>query len=245
MTSLSQLSIVVPLGPNEPKWPPLLDQLNLLPTGSEVILVGFQNEQRPHRLDQPPASLAHLKWIWCTSEKGRAQQLNQGARETSNDYIWFLHADSRLDKENIQSLLNSIDQHPERLFYFDLWFYDKDNRWLTINEWGARFRSNILGCPYGDQGLCVSKTQFFQLGGYPAHSPYGEDHTFVWKARQHNITLHPCRIKLGTSARKYHESGWLKLTLKYQYLWLKQAAPEFFRWLRIKLIGRPINLRKI
>ncbi|WP_051785720.1 glycosyltransferase [Endozoicomonas numazuensis] len=229
------LSIVVPLGPSEPEWPLLLDQLNPLPAGSEVILVGYQDEQRPAKLDELPASLIHLEWTWCTTEQGRAYQLNTGAERATGDYVWFLHADTILNRENVQSLLNAIDQYPERLFYFNLWFHDKETLWLSINEWGARFRSDVLGCPYGDQGFCISRTQFLDLKGYPTQSLYGEDHVFVWKARQNKIHLHTCGTRLGTSARKYHDAGWLNLTLKYQHLWLKQAAPEFFKWLRIKL----------
>ncbi|WP_257255496.1 glycosyltransferase [Endozoicomonas sp. SESOKO3] len=231
---MSSITAIVPLGPGEPEWPVLLEQFSLLPAGSEIILVGYKDQQRPAKLDQLPPPLLHLKWFWCAAEQGRACQLNAGAREATGDYLWFLHADTILNKGNVQSLLNAINQHPERLFYFDLWFYDKHTLRLSINEWGARFRSNVLGCPYGDQGFCISRTQFLNLKGYPTNTGYGEDHVFVWKARQNKIHLHPCRTRLGTSARKYHERGWLNLTLKYQRLWLKQATPEFFKWLRIK-----------
>ncbi|WP_422476155.1 glycosyltransferase [Endozoicomonas sp. ALB032] len=232
---MPSLSVIVPLGPGETQWPTLLEQLSLLPAGNEVILVGYDDDQRPANLDQLPDPLLHLRWIWCTAEQGRACQLNAGAEKATGNHLWFLHADTVLDKKNIQSLLNAIAQYPRHLLYFDLWFYDKDTCWLSINEWGARFRSDILGCPYGDQGFCISRTQFFDLKGYPTDTFYGEDHAFVWKARQNRILLHSCGTRLGTSARKYHDKGWLKLTLKYQHLWLKQATPEFFKWLRVKL----------
>ncbi|WP_062270049.1 glycosyltransferase [Endozoicomonas arenosclerae] len=229
-----RLSIIVPLGPNEPRWPALLDQFSMLPKGSEIILTGFSHSQRPTELDNPPEPLRSLKWIWCVSDKGRALQLNTGAAQASGDYLWFIHADSVLTQDNIQSLLTSIQQNQERLYYFDLWFYDKETRWLSINEWGAKFRSNKLGAPYGDQGLSISRSQFFELGGYPTDADYGEDHLFVWKARQRGIQLQPCHTKLATSARKYHDYGWLKLTLRYQYLWLLQATPEFIKLLKTK-----------
>ncbi|MGI9279015.1 MAG: glycosyltransferase [Endozoicomonas sp.] len=105
---MSNLSVIVPLGPNEPEWPTLFDQLNLLPEGSEIILVGYQDKQQPTRLEQLPEPLQKLNWIWCTAERGRASQLNTGARKASADHVWFLHADSILSTENVQGLLNAI-----------------------------------------------------------------------------------------------------------------------------------------
>ncbi|MGI9276103.1 MAG: glycosyltransferase [Endozoicomonas sp.] len=225
------LSVIVPLGPGEPSWPDLFGHFSLLPAGSEIVLIGCFAEQRPENLDNLPASLQKLNWIWDTSEKGRAFQLNAGAKKATGKYLWFLHADSLLSDRNIHSLLTVISESPGRLYYFDLWFHDKQTPLLTINEWGARIRSNWFGAPFGDQGLCISKSQFMELGGYPEAAPYGEDHLWVWKARQHGIQLQPCHSKLATSARKYHEAGWLSLTLKYQRLWLKQAFPQCLKLL--------------
>ncbi len=229
-----RLSVIIPLGPQEPEWPALLYQCHLLPQGSEVIIVGTQDKQPPPQLEQLPEPLQHLTWHWCKAEQGRAKQMNTGAQQATGDFLWFLHADTLLRPHNIQSLLYAITQNPEELFYFDLWFYDKTSRWLNLNERGAKFRSNVLGCPYGDQGLCIAKERFIALGSYPANTRYGEDHVFVWKARQQGTRLQPCGTQLGTSARKYQDVGWLKLTMTYQLLWLKQALPELLRWLRGK-----------
>ncbi len=96
---------------------------------------------------------------------------------------------------------------------------------------GALFRSRALGVPFGDQGFCIKKTIFNKLGGFPEGLPYGEDHVFVWRARQQGIDLQPLGVKLYTSARKYKKHGWLKTTILTQYLWIKQALPE---WQKLK-----------
>ena len=232
---MATLSVIVPLGPAESDWPELFDQFSLLPAGSEVVLVGYSPEQRPVKLDDLPTCLHKLKWIWSTSKQGRGIQLNTGAEKASGEHLWFLHADSLLSGQNVHDLQAAINGSPGRLYYFDLWFHDKQTPLLTINEWGARIRSNWLGAPFGDQGLCISKQLFLELGGYPENAPYGEDHLWIWKARQQGVRLKPCHSKLATSARKYRDAGWLNLTLKYQRLWLKQAFPECLRLLKIKL----------
>jgi GT2 family glycosyltransferase len=67
--------------------------------------------------------------------------------------------------------------------------------------------------PFGDQGFCISKTLFHEIGGYPEKAPYGEDLLFVWKAKETGVKLHHVPSKLITSARHYQETGWFKLTL--------------------------------
>lgn len=231
------LSIIVPLGPDEPQWPPLLNQLALLPAASEVILVGDDQQQPPPQLAQLAEPLRHLKWQWRTTPRGRANQLNGGAAAAGGDYLWFLHADTLLTEDNVTTLQHRLGRYPLRLYYFDLYFSDKSTRWLRLNEWGARLRSNWLGAPFGDQGLCLSRQQFEQLGGYDPDAAYGEDHLLVWHARQQGIRLCRCATPLATSARKYQQRGWGALTLTYQRLWIKQAWPQWLTLLRNKFIS--------
>ena len=232
------LSIVVPLGPDEPQWPPLLDQLTLLPVGSEVLLVGHDQMSAPPQLSALPPTLGHLRWQWLTAPRGRASQLNAGAAVARGDYLWFLHADTLLRRDNLSTLLRQMARHDGALFYFDLYFADKGSRRLKINEWGARLRSDWLGVPFGDQGFCLRRADFQRLGGYDEIAAYGEDHLLVWAARHQGLTLRRCPVPLATSARKYRRHGWGRLTLRYQWLWLRQAAIPMLRLVKIKLLGR-------
>ena len=232
------LSIIVPLGPYEPQWPPLLDQLTLLPGGCEVLLVGDELMSPPPQLNALPPVLAHISWRWLTAPRGRASQLNAGAAAAGGDYLWFLHADTRLTRDNLATLHRQMLIDDRGLFYFDLYFADKHSRRLKVNEWGARLRSNWLGIPFGDQGFCLRRDDFHQLGGYDENVAYGEDHLLVWAARHRGLPLRRCPVPLATSARKYQHHGWGLLTLRYQWLWLKQAWPPLLTLLKIRLSGR-------
>lgn len=227
--SAIKFSVIIPLGPDEPDWPELFGDLQLLSPGCEVILVAIEDRGRPAQLDALPSHLSHLSWIWQTTSAGRAIQLNCGAAVARGQYLWFLHADTRLDQNNLDLLQAAITCHPNCLYYFDLWFYDKDSRWLLLNEFGARIRSDLLRQPFGDQGLCISRIQFLSLPGYRTDLAYGEDHVFVWETRYAGVALQRCPSKLATSARKYHQQGWGRLTLRYKRLWLKQAWETYRR----------------
>lgn len=230
------ISVIVPLAKNEQQWHVLLPQLLLLPENSEVIIVAIEGENIAEQIRRLRFQHGKIRWKLLYSPAGRGEQLNCGAAHATYANIWFLHADSQITQDNIDKLFCSLAKHPDCLFYFDLCFHDKHCSLLKINEFAAKLRSDILGLPFGDQGFFVSKQTFARLGGYVEDARYGEDHLLVWQAKQQGVKLHRCPSKLATSARKYHEQGWLKLTLKYQLLWLKQALPQWLKWFKTKYL---------
>jgi glycosyltransferase involved in cell wall biosynthesis len=203
---LEQVSIVIPLAPDEVQHRILIDDLR----GHS----GLQAEIVP---------CANLN---------RAKSLNQGAAQARGEWLWFVHADSRISKDNLNTLEKSLQQHPDALHYFDLAF---DRKSLNSNALGANIRSRLLGLPFGDQGLCIKKSLFMALGGFPENAPYGEDLLFVWLAHQGRIKLRRIPSKLLTSGRKYQQQGWLKLTLIYQWRWILMSCPQLFKLIGIRL----------
>lgn len=183
---LENVSIIIPIAPKEKQHKKLLDDLKK--TKAEIII---------------------------SSEGTRTKSLNVGASKAKNNFLWFLHADSRINSENLNSLRKSIEKKPEALHYFSL------TGLPFLNRWGANIRSHLFGLPYGDQGFCLSKYLFQKLEGYPENTPYGEDLIFIRRAKKAGIKLNHIPSKLYTSARKYHEYGWLKLTFVRQWQLIK------------------------
>ena len=203
------LSIIIPLAQEETEQQYLLkDLLNLLAdssVSSEIIQ---------------------------SSKQIRASSLNGGAKQAEGQWLWFLHADSRVSLDNLCALENSLNQDPHgaALHYFDLGFNHRGPL-LWANALGANLRSRWLGCPYGDQGLCISKELFFHLGGFAEDQAYGEDLLFIWHARRAAVPLRRIPSTLLTSGRKYQHQGWLKVTLLHQWYWLRLSLPELFKLL--------------
>lgn len=221
MANLKNVSIVIPLGPEEDQVTPLLDDLAVLPVETEIILVSC---------DKVSNSILRRDRVRLISAKqGRACQQNAGAKAAGRKFLWFLHADSRVTPQVIDALEVSLSEDPDALHYFHLKFGEGSPWWMRLNEWGARFRSQVLGVPFGDQGFCLNRDAFDRIGGFPEHAPYGEDHLLVWHARQAGLGLKCTGTALQTSARKYRQQGWCTLTSKYQFLWVKQALPEVFK----------------
>ena len=228
---LHDLAVIIPVGPHERAWEQLLGDLTELPAASEIILVGTHAPSPQFETFQMhPKLKAHLRWIRAT--QGRALQLNAGARATHKKYLWFLHADSRTRPQTVSALENNLRRHPNALHYSVLRFLSDGPRWMRLNEIGCWFRSRLLGIPFGDQGFSLSREIFDQIGGFPENTPYGEDHLFVWSARQRRIPLRCTGAVLETSARRYADTGWLNLTWCYYQRWVRQAIPEWFKCLK-------------
>ena len=158
--------------------------------------------------------------------------MNLAAAATHRRFLWFLHADSRLGTSAISSLVRSLREAPDALHYFDLVFETDQLRRMAINNVGVWVRSHLLGMPFGDQGFCVKREVFARLGGFDEQARYGEDHLLVWSAHRAGIKVRCTGEKIGTSARKYLDRGWLATTVDHQALTIKQAWPQVRKLLK-------------
>ncbi len=228
------LSIIVPLAPGEAEWQGLLVQLRAeLPAGSEVLLVATGEPASP-----PPGWPERIALRCLSGASGRGPQLNAGARLATGTWLWFLHADSRLEPGTIAALLAFIARDEDALGWFDLAFRPGGPAPMRLNAWGANMRSAWLGMPFGDQGFVLPSRVFASLGGFDEHAPYGEDHLLAWTARRSGIPLRRVGARLLTSARTYERAGWAATTLRHVRLTAIQAWPE---WRRLRGLAKGIN----
>ena len=222
---LRELAVVVPIGPGDRAWEGLLAQLRALPPEARIVLVATTDADLPRRSD-PVASALDAELVLLTSPCGRALQQNAGARAAERRWLWFLHADSRLDSTTLPALAASLARAPDALGYFDLRFAGDGPLGVHLNALGAFVRSRWLGLPFGDQGLFLAAADFERLGGFDPTLQNGEDHALVWAAHRAGMVVASARAPLYTSARKYAEGGWLRTTARHVWLTAAQAWRE-------------------
>lgn len=231
---LGDITLLIPVGAGELAWRTLLTDLKPLPARAELIFIAV--ESQPEDLHEAVADQSvpcHVRWL--QTEPNRARQLNYGAKRASRDFLWFLHADSRINSAAVHSLDKAICQAPLALHYFDLAFQSDGPALSRVNAWGANFRSRFLHLPFGDQGLCLSRDQFWRLGAFDEHAPYGEDHLLIWKARRAGISVRPVGARIYTSARKYAQHGWLRTTLLHLWRTTRQGLPQLAQTIRSRV----------
>jgi hypothetical protein len=221
---LDRVAIVIPVGPGDAAWRGLLAQLGTALPQPQIRLVACREDE----VDAAHALPVGTRWL--IAARGRARQLNAGVRDTDRDFLWFLHADTRLapradadPRPAIDALERTLCAGPTGLGYFDLTFLDDGPRAMAINAFGAYVRSRWLGMPFGDQGLFLARSTFERLGGFDESLALAEDHALVWRARRDGVALLPARARLYTSARKYAERGWLRTTARHLALTFAQA----------------------
>lgn len=209
------LAIVIPAGPGDRTWEGLLPQLAAA-RAREVMLVLAQGDDEV--MDTLPANVTVIR-----SAAGRARQLNAGAVRADADWLWFLHADSRIVAATLYALHRFVETDETAIGYFDLRFLRDGPRLMFLNTLGALVRSRLLGLPFGDQGLLMPRRVYDAIGGFDEHVGAGEDHAAIWAARALDIPLRALRAPVYTSARKYAQRGWWATTRDHVRATAQQA----------------------
>ncbi|WP_120501800.1 TIGR04283 family arsenosugar biosynthesis glycosyltransferase [Roseovarius sp. EL26] len=132
----------------------------------------------------------------------RGGQLRRGALAASGKWLLFLHADTILPG-GWADLVQQQFQH-DHPAYFRLRFDRKGIRPSIVSAW-ANFRAKVLGLPYGDQALLISRADYETAGGY-ADIPLMEDVALVRSLQ----TLRAMPAAVTTSAARYERDGWLR-----------------------------------
>ncbi|QDT66279.1 glycosyltransferase [Calycomorphotria hydatis] len=230
------LSIIVPVGPGEAAYRRMEDEFSKRPQGTEVLFVGTAPEPNDWaEWSTPLLSRGEVRWL--TSPEGRAIQLNNGARVARGEFLLFLHADSRLSPDALDAMLKEVRTSPGELRFYRLEFDHDGPAQTRWNTGGARFRSEYLGLPFGDQGLCLHRELFERIGPYDESVKYGEDHLLVWAAHHAGVSVRHVDAVLKTSSRRYRDQGWLSVTLRHLYLTVKQAVPQLLSLWKRRLWG--------
>lgn len=195
-------------------------------SGGDPVLVSVIVPLAPNE-PEPNALLAMLPdsfEVLLVRGGTRASSMNAAASRASGRHLWFIHADTAMAPGAVSALLDRLKQPSAALHYFDLRF--DHGGLMRITELGVRFRSRILGIPFGDQALCLPAAMFQSLGRYDETVAYGEDHRLVRRAHKAGLPVRPVGATVSTSARKYREQGWLRTTSRHLWLTLRQSLFE-------------------
>ena len=142
--------------------------------------------------------------------RGRGAQLRAGAEAARGDWLLFLHADTRLGDGWREAVAEHIANHPRKAACFG--FRLDDDAWRAqLVERGVALRVRLLGLPYGDQGLLISRALYDEVGGYRA-LPLMEDVDLVRRVgRRRFLTLRALAV---TSANRWRQDGWARRSAK-------------------------------
>lgn len=155
--------------------------------------------------------------IFINSEKGRAKQMNLGAKSSTGNILYFLHADSYPPKNFDEFIINEVKKgHQAGCFRMQ---FDSRHWWLRLAGWLTQFRWRA--CRGGDQSQFISKTLFESIGGFDEKFTIYEDNILINElyARKQFVVINK---KLKTSARLYRKHGVWKVQYHFWVIYIKK-----------------------
>ena len=162
-----------------------------------------------------------------SARRGRGIQLCGGANAAAGAWLLFLHADCVPEAGWSDAVADFIGQpNAENLAgYFDF-ALDDANRAARRLEWIVAWRCHLLGLPYGDQGLLISRALYNEVGGF-APLPLMEDVELARRLGRHRLVR--IGVRCVASARRYRQGGYWRRPLFNLFclsLYFAGVAPE-------------------
>jgi rSAM/selenodomain-associated transferase 2 len=145
------------------------------------------------------------------SERGRAIQMNTGARAAHGDTVWFVHVDAEVPWGCLAEIERIMDDPKVAGGFFRIRL--PQNRVYRLTDSFAHYAGILLQMRCGDHGIFCRRTVFVDVGGFP-EVPLMEDVEFFRRLqRRGRVTCSEKRIL--ASPRRYQTIGPVRLTLAY------------------------------
>jgi rSAM/selenodomain-associated transferase 2 len=180
--------------------------------GAEVIVVDGGSS------DDTVARAAPYADRTLGAPRGRAVQMNAGARLAQGTILLFLHADCRLPDEADGLIIDGLNRERKSWGRFDVRIAH-DHPLLRLVGTLMNWRSRATGIATGDQGLFVTRSLFEAAGGFPEI------------ALMEDIALSRCLKRFGTplclahrmtvSGRRWEKHGVLRTII---FMWRLRLA---------------------
>ncbi|MDP1770596.1 MAG: TIGR04283 family arsenosugar biosynthesis glycosyltransferase [Nitrospirota bacterium] len=223
--------------------PTLNEERTIMATLAQTVALGFDElivvdggslDQTPllvesYRLRTQHSVLSPVRLV--PGPRGRARQMNEGAKVSRGDILLFLHADTQLP-DDAKTVIETAMARPDLIGgRFDVRF-DRPSRWGSIISSMMNWRSRVSGIATGDQALFVRRPIFEQMGGF-ADVPLMEDIDFSHRLKRRGATA-ALTTTVTTSFRRWEQQGplptiLLMWALRFLY-WIGVPPHTLNRW---------------
>ena len=208
-----QISIIVPVLNEEHLVKTLFDTIkgssNSYPDLELIFVDGGSTDNTVERI-------RHMGGRVFPSGKGRARQMNEGAKEAQGEILYFLHADT-LPPEAFDLAIREAVNAGRDAGCFRMKF-NSPSRFLAFFSWFTRI--NHWFCRGGDQSLFITRDRFEALNGFNENYIIYEDLELIRRLYKNGgFTVLPGYVI--TSARKYNRVGKWKLQYHFSVIHLK------------------------
>ncbi|WP_236244284.1 TIGR04283 family arsenosugar biosynthesis glycosyltransferase [Streptomyces sp. CC210A] len=202
------VSIVVPVLNEEDTIVAALTRLRRDFPGCELVVVDGGSTDATAQLAAPLAVLVR-------SERGRARQMNAGARHCTGDVLWFVHVDTEVAPAALGQIL-TVMSDPRVVGGGLTLRFDRRSPGLDYLAYTSNARARHLRHIFGDQAMFVRRSVFDELGGYPDLAIMEDLEMSRRLDRRGRLALLPATST--ASARRLVAHGVWRMTVFMQYL---------------------------
>ena len=195
------LSIIIPTLNEAKNLPLLLSDLAEIREQSEIIIIDSNSEDATKDISNIYGAAYHN-----IKERNRGLQLNTGAKKAQGNWLLFIHADSRLNKNWSEEISQIISRYRNSIYFFKFKVNNK-NLIFRFLELMVKLRFLFLRTPYGDQGLLIHRNIYFKYKGYKK-IPIMEDIDFINRLKVKEF-LYLLNSSILTSSRKWQRNNFL------------------------------------
>ena len=198
-----RLSIIIPVLNEERTIAATLADLDRVEAAEVIVVDGGSTDRTAESVRATSARLV-------VSPRGRAAQMNAGARQAAGDVLLFLHADTKLPAGASRDIRKCMAD-PRRVGgRFDIRL-DSTRPLLRLVGRMISLRSRLTRVATGDQAIFVRRAVFERLGGFP-EIPLMEDVAFS-RALKKAGRIACLRARVTSSARRWEQHGAVRTIL--------------------------------
>ena len=204
------VSIIIPSINEEASLRSFLPSLQKLREDNcEIVLVDGGSSDRSCEIAKP------LVDRLLVTSRGRASQMNFGAKNSNGEILIFLHADTQLHEQAIMLARDVADSFESFWGWYSLRFQDSSCL-LSLVSLLMKIRSSITKICTGDQTLFISSKLFSDIGGFP-DIPIMED-IAICKILRTRVDPIQLKSRVLSSPRRWKRDGILKTIFLMWYL---------------------------
>ncbi len=212
MIAANMISIITPVYNEEINIKSYMSHLGSLEGDFELILIdGGSSDRTVEEVQKCINSFDH-KLLLLISERGRAIQMNRGARMARGDILLFLHVDCILDKDAL-TIIEKVTQDNNIAGGGFKQAFSNPDFFLKFQSDIGNIRARLNQIFFGDYGIFLKKKVFQKIGGYD-DIPFLEDVEICRKAKRFGRLLQVDR-RIVTSPRRYLSKGKVRLTIAF------------------------------
>lgn len=202
-----KFSIIVPIYNEEKTILGFINNLSTLKGNYEVIFSDGGSSDLT-------TTYINNKYTVLNSKKGRANQMNYGAKYATGDILLFIHCDSLLEEDVLIKIEEAINKgHSVGCLKLK---FKTSNIWMKCCENLSNFRVKSRQIAFGDQGIFMKREVFKEIGGIP-NLPIMEDYQLSINLKK-KYKIHQVNSRIITSPRRYEQNGIFKTMFHMQKL---------------------------